>query len=287
VWIVAPVTWDEVVHDRVERLPGGTALYTARSCEALGVSPFILTMGGADAELGATDGHQRHVVDADTLTLRHDFPRGERVQTLIQPSGRTLTPRDVPSGWPEPATLILAPLLSEDVDVVAFIDDFPEAEVGLIAQGLQRAVLPDQQIAHRAQPSSVLLDAARQNVTIFLSEEETRLWPAGSIEHLAARAGRVVVTRGANGARVLTRRGSHEIAPVPVEPADATGAGDVFAAAFILGLRAGEEFAGRLAAACAAAACEVRGPGVLPSLTEIEARFHLPGGAAADGGQPA
>lgn len=291
VWIVAPVTWDEVVREGIERVPGGTALYTARASEALGVAAFVLTVGSSDADLGPLEGHVSHVAAGDTLVLRHDFPNGERVQSLLQPTERTLTPSDVPSEWPEPATLVLAPLLADDIDVIAFLDEYPAAEVALLAQGLQRAVLPDSRIAHRAQPSSVLLDAARPNVTIFLSEEETRLWPAGAIEHLAARAGRVVVTRGASGARVLSRGGSREIPPVPVEVVDATGAGDVFAAAFILGLRAGEEFAGRLAAACAAAACEVRGPGVLPSLTEIEDRFHPaangPGGAVADGGRPA
>ena len=291
VWIVGPVTWDEVVRDRVERVPGGTALYTARASEALGIRAHILTAAGPDADLDAFRGHASHIVAADTLTLRHEFPAGERVQSPLQPTGRTLVPSDVPTDWPEPATLLLAPLLAEDIDVTAFIDDYPTAEVGLLAQGLQRAVLPDQRIAHRAQPSSVLVDAARPNVTIFLSAEETRLWPAGAIEHLAARAARVIVTRGPDGARIVSRTGVREVPPVPADPVDPTGAGDVFAAAFILGLRAGEEFAGRLAAACAAAACEVHGPGVLPSLTEIEDRFHpasnAVSGQVADGGQPA
>ena len=129
--------------------------------------------------------------------------------------------------------------------------------------------------------------------SIFLSEEETALWAAGALDYLVARCARVVVTRGADGARVLTRSGERVIAAAPADPVDATGAGDVFGAAFILAMRAGEEFAGRVAAACAAAACEVRGPGVLPSLTEIDARFHVgltdvgAGDAPADGGHPA
>lgn len=295
VWIVGPVTWDEVVRDgKVGKIAGGTALYTARASDALGASAYVLTLAAADADLAALESSKAHLVEANTLTLRHEFPGGVRVQTLIQASGRTLTPSDVPSEWPDPETLLLAPLLGEDIDVVAFIDEYPDAEVGLLAQGLQRAVLPDNRIAHRAQPSSALLDAARPNVSIFLSEEEIALWAAGALEHLARRCARVVVTRGSSGARIVSRSGTREVAPVHVDPVDATGAGDVFAATFILALRAGEEFAGQLAAAFAAAACEVRGPGVLPSLNEITARFHLsvpdgrvPGGAAADGGPPA
>ncbi len=301
VWIVGPVTWDEVhAGDPAagsERLAGGTALYTARANEALGIAAYTLALGGPDADLTSLRGHHVERVDGETLTLRHDFPEGRREQTLLRAPGRTVTPADAPSDWPEPATLILAPLLAEDIDVGAFIDEYPRAEVGLLAQGLQRAVLPDQRIAHRAQPSSALLDAARPNVSIFLSEEEIALWASGVLDHLVARSARVVVTQGADGARVLTRAGERVVAPAPTDVVDTTGAGDVFSAAFILAVRAGEEFAGRLAAACAAAACAVRGPGVLPSLdaleSEIAARFHVdpadvgPDGAPADGGPSA
>src|SRR5690606_19314516 len=123
-----------------------------------------------------------------------------------------------------------------DIDVLAFIDEYPAAEVALLAQGLQRSVLPDNGIANRAQPSSVLLDAARPNVSIFLAEDEVALWPAGAVEHLAARAARVVITRGARGATIFDRRGQRHIEAVPADPVDSTGAGDVFAAAFILAL---------------------------------------------------
>ena len=135
------------------------------------------------------------------------------------------------------------------------------------------------------------MDAARPNVSIFLSEDEVRLWPAGTLTHLATRAARVVVTEGARGATVYDRAGSRHIEAAPATVVDPTGAGDTFATAFILGLRAGEQYAGRLAAACAAVAVEVRGPALLPSRSAIEARVTSedgvpPGGAstgAADG----
>jgi sugar/nucleoside kinase (ribokinase family) len=286
VWIVGPVTWDQVVQGAdIAPVAGGAALYTARACDVFEESAHILCLAGDDADLSALEGRSVFRVPSDTLTLRHDFPDGERAQSLVRPAGRTLTPDDAPSGWPPPATLILGPLLPEDVDVVEFVDAYPGAEVALLAQGLQRAVLPDGRIAHRAQPSSALIDCARPNVSIFLSDEEVRLWAAGALEHLAARAGRVVVTHGRAGASIIDRHGRREVSAMPAQVVDATGAGDVFAAAFILALRAGEAFAGRLAAAYAAAAVEVRGAGALPSLAEIEARFGVSAAPPAEEGR--
>jgi sugar/nucleoside kinase (ribokinase family) len=238
----------------------------------------MLIAAGDDASLEALAGHEVTRVAAATQTLRHEFPEGHRQQFLVQATGHTLTTDDVPDGWPEPATLILSPLMPEDIDVLDFIEEYPHAEVALLAQGLQRVVLPDgtDAIAHRAQPSSVLLDAARPNVTIFLSRDEIALWPAGAVDHLARRAARVVVTDGARGATVHDRAGTRSVPPAPAQPIDATGAGDVFAGAFILGLRAGEQSAGRLAAACAAAAVEVIGPAPLPSRAAIESRIPSP-----------
>lgn len=276
VWIVGTVTWDLVAQGEGEqRLPGGGASYIARACDVFDVRARVLIAAGGDASLEALAGHEVARVSAATQTLRHKFPGGTRKQFMVQPTGYTLTTGDVPGSWPEPATLILSPLMPDDIDIMDFIDEFPETEVALLAQGLQRVVVPDgtNAIAHRAQPSSVLLDAARPNVTIFLSREEITLWPAGTVDHLARRAGRVVVTDGARGASIQDRSGVRVVSPIPAEPVDATGAGDVFAGAFILGLRAGEQSAGRLAAACAAAATEVVGPAPLPSRAVIESRI--------------
>jgi hypothetical protein len=280
VWIVGTVTWDLVAHaDGEQRLPGGGASYLARMCDVFDIRARVLIAAGGDVSFEALAGQEVARVSAATQTLRHEFlggfPGGVRNQFMVQPLGYTLTTGDVPGSWPEPATLILSPLMPDDIDIMDFIDEFPETEVALLAQGLQRVVVPDgtNAIAHRAQPSSVLLDAARPNVTIFLSREEIALWAAGTLDHLAKRAGRVVVTDGARGATIHDRSGVRVVPPAPADPIDATGAGDVFAGAFILGLRAGEQSAGRLAAACAAAATEVVGPAPLPSRAAIESRI--------------
>ena len=65
----------------------------------------------------------------------------------------------------------------------------------------------------------------------------------------------VVMTRGAQGATVLTARGPEEIPAAAVERViDTTGAGDLFAAGFLFGLThgMGPEASTRLGGLCAA-----------------------------------
>jgi 2-dehydro-3-deoxygluconokinase len=64
----------------------------------------------------------------------------------------------------------------------------------------------------------------------------------------------VALKRGASGTIVADARVRHRIAPYPVTPVDATGAGDTFGGAFVARLRAGDDLlaAGRYAAVAAA-----------------------------------
>lgn len=92
----------------------------------------------------------------------------------------------------------------------------------------------------------------------------------------AARVGRAIaVTLGAQGAQ-LFRQGALvvEARPPPVQPVDATGAGDVFTAALMVALLEGRSDAEALRFACAAAALSTTRPGAQPACPrrgEVEA----------------
>ena len=277
VLIVGAVTWD-VVGD--ERRAGGAATFAARVATALGVRAHVLVLAGPDASLDAFSSHECTVVPvARTLTLEHRFVEGERHQRVLVGPERALTPGDLPAGWPAAyRTIVLAPLLPDDIDVPAFLDACaagPEVEVALLAQGLGRQVAADGAITDPASPSQVFFDVARPNVTLFLSAEETAGWAPGDLDALVARSKRVVRTFGRDGAEIRTAAGVHAIEALPATLVDATGAGDVFATALILAMRAGDEVAGRLAAACAAACVERIGSAPLPARTELETRAGI------------
>ncbi len=94
-------------------------------------------------------------------------------------------------------------------------------------------------------------------------------------EAVGPHAGLVAVTLGAEGAVLLD--GGHEVAraePPPVDAVDATGAGDAFCAALVVGLLEGRSRAEALTRACAAGALAASHPGAKPSLptaAELEA----------------
>ncbi len=83
--------------------------------------------------------------------------------------------------------------------------------------------------------------------------------------------GEVVVTMGDGGALALERRGHMHVPAFKVEPVDTTGAGDVFAAAYVYGWLKNLEQRTRLLMANAAAAIKVtrRGARSSPTLGEV------------------
>jgi sugar/nucleoside kinase (ribokinase family) len=99
-----------------------------------------------------------------------------------------------------------------------------------------------------------------------LGDEEARVLPA-----LLPLAEIVVVTEGARGGRLYVKGAPSRYPAVRAHEVDPTGAGDVFAAAFLLALaarRSPEEAAG-FAAGAAAVAVTGQGPSALPGLSRI------------------
>ena len=273
VLIVGPVTLDRFADGSTA--PGGAVSYAARVAAALGIRAHILTVGARGADLDALDGHEVVRIGAsETLTFAFSQAGDARRLRLEATPNRTLTARDLPRDWPSPRTIILAPLLPDDVDIESFLDLQPDA-CGLLAQGLQRLLAPNGTVIHRDAPSEALRAAAQDRVTIFLSEEEVAHWSEDDRDEIAARAHALVITRGPEGAEVRTRDHTDRIKALPAEVIDTTGAGDVFAAALILAMRAGDDVAERLAAGYAAASVERRGPAPLPAREEIAARAAL------------
>ncbi len=264
-----------VTEDRFGRATrsGGSAPYAARALEALGIRARVLTSASPSAYLDALAAHEHTYVSSETsLAFAHDVEGEERRLRVLSRPGGALTASDLPSSWRDAETLILGPLLPDDIEIESFAA-LPVSRITLVAQGLQRQVARDGVVTLLDEPAAALFAVCDERTSVFLSHEEVALWPRGAVEDLARSCARVVVTRGADGADVY--RPSDEVLYVPAAPAtplDTTGAGDAFAAAFTAALACGasDERAGALAALVAAATVEHVGPVRLPPLATTE-----------------
>ena len=110
---------------------------------------------------------------------------------------------------------------------------------------------------------------------MFVSVEDLGDDAARVLPELRAVVPIVVVTDGARGATIHTPRGAQHIGVHPADEVDPTGAGDVFATAFLIALARGEdvEAAGAFGAAAASIVVEAVGPAALSRLGETAERY--------------
>jgi sugar/nucleoside kinase (ribokinase family) len=236
---------------------GGSALYAAITARELGATVRVVTSHGPDFVGGALlDGVAVEVVPSPrTTTFENVYDgagRHQRVTAIATPLA--------PPAFGDADAVFVCPVIDE-------VDPVPGAAVGL--QGWMRAI--DGGIVR---PRS--LDVARFAgcraafvSTHDLGDDADRVLP-----ELRAQVPIVVVTHGASGAEVHAGGETRHIAAFPTDEVDPTGAGDVFAAAFLLALARGESpFDAGIYAACAASVVvEGVGPSALSRLS-----FELPG----------
>jgi sugar/nucleoside kinase (ribokinase family) len=263
-----------VTQDRVDSrvVLGGTATYAALTARNLGQRVGVLT--SAAFEPGLVDvlhGVQVARLPAEETTRfvnsYADGLRQQHVEARAEPLHAGLLLPD----WRTAPIVHLAPIADElQPDLV---DAFPRALLGVTPQGWMRAW--DEQGLVRAVPwAGAERVLARADVTIF-SEQD--LPDPSWIDRYAALARLLVVTRGSRGASLFQQGAwQHRPAFQAKREADPTGAGDVFAAAFLIHLhQTGDPLESADFANCVASfAVERRHHGGVPTLEQVEERWH-------------
>ncbi|OLB97832.1 MAG: hypothetical protein AUH30_09470 [Candidatus Rokubacteria bacterium 13_1_40CM_68_15] len=229
--------------------PGGAALFAAVTAHRLGLTAGILTSHGDDFPLDLLP-PQIEVVTVDaphTTVFEHRIDGSHR--TMRRPiAARSLTPADVPDDWRDARLVLLAPVL-DDVDP-AIGAMFADATLAAAGQGWLRAAGRDGEVrSQRWVPSRDLLGRLQG---LFLSDEDVLGQEAQMLEWLQ-RLPVAAVTAGAAGALLYVNGERYEIRPRPAREVDPTGAGDVFAAAFLIGYHVdGDPWQAAAVATCAA-----------------------------------
>jgi sugar/nucleoside kinase (ribokinase family) len=250
---------------------GGTATYSALTADHLGLAVGVITSAEPSLSLfqQAPSIAVRTRPSAKTTTFENTYTDGRRRQRLGALAER-LTIEDLPSGWSSARIVHLGPVAQEvDYDLVRA---FPHSLLGVTPQGwlrswdVQGVVSP----VEWGQPDRIL-DVA--DVVILSLEDVGGDWER--VNGYARGARLLVVTLGEDGA-VVYCRGERTLVPAyDIVEVDSTGAGDVFAAAYLnrfFETRDALE-AARFANCVASFSVEGVGPMSLPSREQIEQRL--------------
>ena len=259
-----------VVRDRTSngyRL-GGVA-YCALTALRLGLTPAIVTSVAPDTDLGPImrDIPVHIVPSSETTTFRNIYSKSGRRQVLEGVAGR-ITPSDIPEGWRRASLVLLSPLAGE-VDY-ALATYFPGSTVAVSMQGWLRSwdarghVTPRHWDGREALPHVAAAVVSPEDVVApHLIDTWAEMTPV------------LIVTLAREGARLHSNGCWHNVEPFPGKEVDLTGAGDVFAAAYLV--RYGETFnpleSARFASCAAGLSIESKGLDGAPTREMVERRL--------------
>jgi 1D-myo-inositol 3-kinase len=253
---------------------GGSAAYGALAARRLGWEVGVLTAAGPDFE------PERELPGIDVFLIRSGATTrfvntydqdGTRHQTVLaRADDIELTP--LPEDWRRPDALLLSPVAGELGGVRATSLD--AESVGAVAQGWLREIGPGGLVSPR-EWTGAGADLLGVHVVV-LSEQDLPDADAGA-RKLLKHVPMVALTRGWRGLTLLARQGDYEVPGLPRAEVDPTGAGDVFAAAFLVRYHeAGDPLEAAAFAACAASfAVEGVGASSLGGRQEVLRRLEM------------
>jgi sugar/nucleoside kinase (ribokinase family) len=276
-----PPDFVAVGHVTVDELPaglrpGGSALYAGLLAHQLGLRVGLVTSYGPD--------FPREVLPPEIEVVAVPAPATTRFALHYVDAGRTLTlraratplvPTHLPPHFTDAGLAYLAPVADEVAP--EFAAAFPNTAVGAGAQGWCRRWDEAGRVSMRPWPDpGPVLNRIQ---ALFLSSDDVAGWEERALalyQHVPLGA----LTLAARGAVLFVNGQRHTVAPAPAVEVEPTGAGDVFAAAFLTRYNAsGDAFeAASFAAVAGALTVEAEGIRGVPDRAALAERwraFHL------------
>lgn len=259
----------DVVSETPGWRPGGGVFYAASAAAKLGCTVGVVTAGGPEIEalrdlvgVIVVSLHSPH-----STSFENRYEAGARHQFLRALSS-PIPSEAVPPEWRKAPLALLAPVADELRP--SMTRAFPHAMVGVSAQGFMRRLDVGHEVRYR--PWDRAMEVLPHVAAVFFSEEDT----AGHTVPWLGYCGPVLVrTQGAQGCELI-HCGKHRRVPgYPADEVDPTGAGDVFAAAYLLKLSESRDPVDAARYANCVASFSVTGMGVsaLPNKQQVAARL--------------
>jgi 1D-myo-inositol 3-kinase len=272
--LLGHVTVDRLDDKRVAM--GGTATYAALTARNMGARVGVHTSASYEPGLIDTLSHVlvARIPAEYTTCFVNDYSGGKRQQTIESVADRLTYDQILPE-WRNPPIVHLGPLCQE-LDT-ALVDRFPRSLIGVTPQGWMRQWHEETGLVRAVDWEDADRVLRKANVVV-ISEDDVA--DPSVIRNWASKARMLVVTLGERGCDVY-RQGSpepfHSAAFTSAVEVDPTGAGDVFAAAFLWHLhKSGGDWktAADWANCVASFVVEKRGVGGIPKLADVEKRWR-------------
>ena len=249
--------------------PGGAAFYASMTAAGLGWRVGLLTRGaGPEVEecLRSLD----LVVNAPSevkTTFEMRYSGDARTQTLhaVAPP---IEEEWLPDGWDDASVVMLAPVFHDVPSSLA--DKFPRSLLGVAPQGWLRRTSSKGLVRPADWYDAQVLSRADVVILSELDVAGGRI-PARWLTH----SGIFILTKGKSGAVMRYEGRLFNIPAYPAREVDPTGAGDVFAAAFLIRyFETNDAFAASLFASCAASLkVEGNGAAAIPTRAQVQQRM--------------
>jgi len=247
---------------------GGTAAYSGLTARALGLEVGVVTAWGGEFPLDALDGIQVLTVPAEkSTTFENVYTHSGRVQYL-HARAPELDFQMVPPEWRHAAIIHLGPI-AQEIQPVANGTLSPSL-LGLTPQGWLRCWDGNGRVKPCAWPGAQ--EALTNAGAVIISVDDVDK-DEDQIEAMALACRVLVVTEGPAGARLYWNGDLRRFRAPELEEIDATGAGDIFAAAFFTRLHVTRDpwEAARFATCVASLSVARRGLEGVPIVEEIQA----------------
>ena len=226
-------------HDVTEQglILGGPAAYSSIAARGLGLRAGVVSsVGEGFLHFGRFDGIPLTLVDATdgipakgslTTTFSNIYEDGVRRQ-IVKNISTQIRPEHIPSEWLDAEIIYLCPVANEiHPDVVHL---FPNSLIGASPQGWMRQWDGEGQVSQCRWRDA--LEVLPHVDVVVMSEEDIAPFP-DIVDEYAELADIVILTKGERGC-TLFRDGQETDSPAfAVNVLDPTGAGDVFATAFL------------------------------------------------------
>ncbi len=248
-------------------VPGGTVLYSALTARALGLRVGVVTTCSEDYPLPEYDGITFFSHPSEkTTTFENIYTPEGRIQ-MIHDVADTLTLSSIPDIWRRTPVVHIAPVAREIDPTLPRA--FPGSVICLTPQGFMRQWDASGRVTASEWPESAFV---LEHCTAAVLSLEDINGDEDRIEEMLRSIRILVITEGAEGARVYWNGDVRRFAPPTVTEVNSTGAGDIFAACFFSKYNTTRDpwEAARFANLLAAGSVTRHGVDSIPTLEEVD-----------------